>query len=112
MAKKALVFGERICQIVNPGEEFEVHSDFKWVDVADNTVDNSDTYKDGKVVKALTLAQRRELEDPLHACMEYRMENYPSIYDYIDGVVKNDQDQIDKYIADCKAVKAKYPKPE
>jgi len=30
--------------------------------------------------------------------------------DYIDGVVKGDQAQIDKYIADCLAVKAKYPK--
>lgn len=31
---------------------------------------------------------------------------------YLDGVVKGDQAQIDKYIADCLAVKAKYPKPE
>lgn len=31
--------------------------------------------------------------------------------DYLDGVVKGDQAQIDKYIADCLAVKAKYPKP-
>jgi hypothetical protein len=30
--------------------------------------------------------------------------------DYLDGVVKGDQTQIDKYIADCQAVKAKYPK--
>lgn len=29
-----------------------------------------------------------------------------------EGVVKGDQAQIDKYIADCLAVKAKYPKPE
>ena len=35
---------------------------------------------------------------------------YPPITDYIDGVVKGDQTQIDKYIADCLAVKAKYPK--
>ena len=28
----------------------------------------------------------------------------------VDGVVKGDQAQIDKYIADCQAVKAKYPK--
>jgi hypothetical protein len=35
---------------------------------------------------------------------------YPPITDYIDGVVKGDQAQIDKYIADCRAVKAKYPK--
>ncbi len=35
---------------------------------------------------------------------------YPPITDYLDGVVKGDQAQIDKYIADCQAVKAKYPK--
>jgi hypothetical protein len=39
-----------------------------------------------------------------------RAEDYPPITDYIDGVVKGDQAQIDKYIADCLAVKAKYPK--
>ena len=42
---------------------------------------------------------------------EKRAAAYPPITDYIDGVVKNDQAQIDKYIADCLAVKAKYPKP-
>jgi hypothetical protein len=35
---------------------------------------------------------------------------YPPITDYLDGVVKGDQTQIDKYIADCLAIKAKYPK--
>jgi hypothetical protein len=30
--------------------------------------------------------------------------------DYLDGVVKGDQAQIDAYIADCKAIKFKYPK--
>jgi len=39
-----------------------------------------------------------------------RAKEYPPITDYIDGVVKGDQTQIDKYIADCLAVKAKYPK--
>jgi hypothetical protein len=43
---------------------------------------------------------------------ELRAAEYPPMVDYIDGVVKNDQAQIDKYIADCLAVKAKYPKPE
>lgn len=41
-----------------------------------------------------------------------RAREYPSIYDYIDGVVKNDHKQIDKYIRACKAVKKKYPKPK
>ena len=45
----------------------------------------------------LTYAQKRAAE-------------YPSMTDYLDGVVKGDQAQIDKYIADCLAVKAKYPK--
>lgn len=39
-----------------------------------------------------------------------RAPEYPPITDYLDGVVKGDQAQIDKYIADCLAVKAKYPK--
>jgi hypothetical protein len=45
-----------------------------------------------------------------HAYIAKRASEYPPITDYIDGVVKNDQAQIDKYIADCLAVKAKFPK--
>ncbi len=41
-----------------------------------------------------------------------RQPEYPPITDYLDGVVKGDQDQINAYIAACQAVKAKYPKPE
>jgi len=39
-----------------------------------------------------------------------RAAEYPPITDYLDGIVKGDQAQINKYIADCLAVKAKYPK--
>jgi hypothetical protein len=39
-----------------------------------------------------------------------RQAEYPSFIDYLDGVAKGDQAQINKYIADCQAVKAKYPK--
>lgn len=45
----------------------------------------------------LTYAQKRAFE-------------YPPITDYLDGIAKADQTQIAKYIADCQAVKAKYPK--
>lgn len=41
---------------------------------------------------------------------EKRLSEYPPLIDYIDGVVKGDQKQIDAYIAACKAVKNKYPK--
>jgi hypothetical protein len=39
-----------------------------------------------------------------------RQAEYPPMTDYLDGIVKGDQTQIAKYIADCQAVKAKYPK--
>lgn len=45
-----------------------------------------------------------------HSYIIKRIAEYPPITDYLDGVVKGDQAQIDKYIADCQAVKAKYPK--
>ena len=39
-----------------------------------------------------------------------RVLEYPPAEDYLDGIVKGDQAQVDKYIADCQAVKDKYPK--
>jgi hypothetical protein len=47
--------------------------------------------------------------DP-EAYIAKRQAEYPPMTDYLDGVVKGDQAQINKYIADCQAVKAKYPK--
>lgn len=49
-------------------------------------------------VKAATAYQRK------------RADAYPDFRDYLDGVVKGDQAQIDAYVAACLAVKAKYPK--
>ena len=45
-----------------------------------------------------------------HAYIAKRASEYPPMTDYLDAIVKNDQAQIDKYIADCLAVKAKYKK--
>ena len=47
--------------------------------------------------------------DP-YAYKAKRAAEYPPMTDYLDGVVKGDQAQIDAYIAACLAVKAKYPK--
>jgi len=47
--KRALVHGTRICEIVSPGQEFEVAPALSWVDVADDTTDK-DTYENGGVV--------------------------------------------------------------
>ena len=40
-----------------------------------------------------------------------RANEYPPITDYIDGVVKGDQAQVQAYIDACLAIKEKYPKP-
>ena len=42
---------------------------------------------------------------------DLRKLQYPPMGEYLDAVVKGDQAQIDKYIADCLAIKAKFPKP-
>jgi hypothetical protein len=50
-----------------------------------------------------------------HEANEYqrqRAAEYPPMSDYLDGVVKGDQAQIDAYVAACLAVKAKYPKEQ
>jgi len=39
-----------------------------------------------------------------------RAKEYPDFKEYLDGIVKGDNNQIQKYINDCLAVKAKYPK--
>jgi hypothetical protein len=64
--------------------------------------------KDGNKVE-IDMALVDAWKDP-DAYKAKRASEYPPITDYIDGVVKGDQAQIDKYIADCLAVKAKYPK--
>ena len=46
-----------------------------------------------------------------HAYIAKRQAEYPPFTDYLDGIAKGDQAQINKYIADCQAVKTKYPKP-
>lgn len=64
--------------------------------------------------KAEVLAEvvRLQEEASRTAYREHRAREYPPMEDYLDAVVKGDQEQIDRYIAACLAVKAKYPKPE
>jgi len=40
-----------------------------------------------------------------------RMLEYPPMVDYIDGVVKGDNAQVQAYIDKCNEIKAKYPRP-
>jgi hypothetical protein len=60
----------------------------------------------------ITEAQAEALHPvtPSPTYAQLRAAEYPPMSDYLDGVVKGDQTQIDTYIAACLAVKAKYPK--
>ena len=42
--------------------------------------------------------------------LDIRKKSFPPMADYLDGIVKGDTAQVQKYIDDCLAVKAKYPK--
>jgi hypothetical protein len=66
------------------------------------------------VNSGMPAARREKIRSEIEAELSYaikRKAEYPPITDYIDGVVKGDQSQIDAYVAACQAVKAKYPKP-
>jgi len=54
-------------------------------------------------------AQANEVER-LNLVKANRAKEYPDFKEYLDGIVKGDNAQIQKYINDCLAVKAKYPK--
>ena len=64
--------------------------------------------KDGnKVEYDLALVQA---EITATAYIAKRQSEYPPITDYIDGIVKGDNAQVQAYIDACLAVKNKYPK--
>tara|TARA_B110000881_G_scaffold18269_1_gene13387 strand:- start:50 stop:340 length:291 start_codon:yes stop_codon:yes gene_type:complete len=72
----------------------------------DDTEGASD--KDGKKV---TIDQKLvdAWVDP-NAYQELRAREYPPVADYLDGIAKADDLQVQKYIDECLAVKLKYPK--
>ena len=54
-------------------------------------------------------AQANEVER-LNLVKANRANEYPDFKEYLDGIVKGDDAQVQKYINDCLAVKVKYPK--
>ena len=72
----------------------------EWnLDIAKPTLAQLDAYE----------AQANEVER-LNLVKANRANEYPDFKEYLDGIVKGDNAQVQKYINDCLAVKAKYPK--
>ena len=55
-------------------------------------------------------AQARTAAEQVGLYKRLRAAAYPDYRDYLDGIVKGDAAQVQKYIADCLAVKARFPK--
>ncbi len=60
----------------------------------------------------ITDAEADKLHPPSTNYTAQRAAEYPPVTVYLDAVVKGDAAALEKYIADCNAVKAKYPKPQ
>lgn len=69
-------------------------------DIAYDAQDNEVTY-DKSAVEAYVAS---------HAYIAKRQAEYPPMADYLDAIVKGDEQQKQTYIDACLAVKAKYPK--
>ncbi len=87
-----------------PNSSFTVHADsITWHSGEEN-----------KPTEEQILAEE-QLLIAAHEAKEYqrkRAREYPPFADYLDAVVKNDQEALQDYIDACNAVKSKYPKPE
>lgn len=65
----------------------------------------------GKTTRVpLTEEEEARLSNTGMTYREYRAAEYPDFREYLDGLVKGDQAQVQAYIDACLAVKAKYPK--
>ena len=99
---KALILDNNVVDVAET--EFPVAPAMSWIDDAPEGCNVGWTVVNG--VLTAPPAPREK------TYAEKRRKEYNAILgEYLDGVVKDNQAQIDKYIEDCKAIKAKYPKP-
>jgi hypothetical protein len=82
------------------------------VNIINDEYENIEWLNSQPIPKQTLLDKIEELKDEYNS-KQYqrdRQKEYPDFKEYLDGIVKGDQVQIDKYIADCLAIKTKYPK--
>lgn len=93
-------------QSLRPNAEWVLRGDdlsgLEWHDEASNRPSDQEI---------LDEIARLEQEKINNLYKEQRAAEYPDFRDYLDGIVKGDQTQIQAYIDACLSVKSKYPKP-
>lgn len=99
-----MITKENALHSLRPGAQWVMRGDdLEWLDT-----------KQGQPTEAEINAEMMRLQAKYDA-QEYarkRAAEYPPMTDYLDGIVKGDDAQIQAYIDACLAIKAKYPKPE
>lgn len=106
MPKTLNITIDKVLHELRPGASWALtgfeYSGLEWLDLVQT-----------KPTEEEVTAKQQEMKAAWDATeyQRWRAEEYPPITDYLDGVVKGDQAQIDAYIAACQAVKEKYPKP-
>lgn len=105
MDKKRFVIADAINSLA-PGAQWTIvdndYSQINWLSKDIDQPDNS---------TIMTEIDRLQSEYDALEYQRLRAQEYPDFRDYLDGIVKQDREQVEKYIADCLAVKEKYPKP-
>jgi hypothetical protein len=94
-------------QTLTPGAQWVLEGDsyegLRWLDEDQEQPSEQDL---------LDEAARLQAEYDALEYQRLRAPKYPPIEDYVDGIVKGDEAQVQAYIDACIAVKEKYPKPE
>ncbi len=103
----------RICKVKTTDKIIEMQSNATEGTLLTNALNNG--YAENEVEELVVTDEEfsslmKIQDEAARTYADKRQLEYPDIYDYIDGVVKSDQAQRDKYIADCQAVKEKFPK--
>ena len=99
---------EKALQQLRPGASWAIvgeplYQNIQWTDTRYSKPSQSE-------VEALADELQKQWEN--NEYQRKRAKEYPDFKQYLDGVVKGDQTQIQAYIDACLAVKEKYPKPE
>lgn len=90
---------------------YKLNTAIYWFDTADEAAEyqpDAIAITDAEADAMRSATQRAQFDSLTYA--QKRASEYPSITDYLDGIVKGDQVQVQTYIDACLAVKAKYPK--
>jgi len=102
----------RYCKVKTTGQVIETQSGGGDLEMfyGNNSTYSRDELEVGIEDDEVVRGWLSEQAEAAKSYSDKRKESYPPATDYLDGVVKGDQGQIDKYIADCLAIKEKYPK--